>query len=126
LPLRQRSVPAFEELEVRLSPSVNVLNYHNDNASTGLNSNETQLTPANVQVGSFGKQFTVSLDGQVYAQPLVDTGVTINNGRNTTTGSAGVHDVVFVATENDSLYAIDSEVADNGAILWHSSLSSFL
>src|SRR5581483_9014999 len=107
----------FEELESRLAPSVNVLGYHNDIASTGLNSNENQLTPANVQVGSFGKLFVAPLDGQVYAQPLVDTGITITNGVNTRAGAAGVHDVVFAATEHDSLYAIDAGPV-GGAVLW--------
>jgi fibronectin type 3 domain-containing protein len=68
-------------------------------------------------VGSFGKLFTTTVDGQVYAQPLIDTGVTIANGPNTTPGVAGVHDVVFTATENDTLYAIDASVA-GGTVLW--------
>src|SRR5262249_46387007 len=71
---------------------------------------ETALSPSNVAVGSFGKLATTSLDGQVYAQPLVDNGVSI-------TGQ-GTHDVVFVATQHDSLYAID---AHSGAILWQRS-----
>src|SRR5262249_4781617 len=61
-----------EPLETRLSPSATVLTYHNDTASTGANTNENQLTTANVVVNSFDKQFTVSVDGQVYAQPLVE------------------------------------------------------
>jgi hypothetical protein len=109
---------AFEELEARLTPSTNVLTYHNDFASTGLNPNETELTPINVQVGSFGKRFATTVDGQVYAQPLVATGVTINDGPHTTAGQSGVHNVVFVATENDTLYAID---ADGGQVLWQRS-----
>jgi hypothetical protein len=86
-----------------------MLTYHNDIGSTGLNPTENQLTTANVQVGSFGKVFTTPVDGQVYAQPLVQTGLTINGG---------VHDVVFVATEHDSLYAID---AASGGVLWQRS-----
>src|SRR5438445_13294544 len=74
---------AIEELESRLTPSVNVLSYRNDIASTGLNSNEIQLTPANVAVGSFGKLFTTSVDGQIYAEPLIYTGVSIVGGPNT-------------------------------------------
>jgi fibronectin type 3 domain-containing protein len=107
-----------ERLESRLAPAVNVLTFHNDLASTGLNPNEIQLTPANVHVGSFGKLFTTAMDGQVYAQPLVDTGVTITNGPNTQPGAAGVHDVVYVATEHDSLFALD---ARGGAVLWQRS-----
>src|SRR6516225_6448402 len=79
----------LEELEPRLAPAgVNVLTYHNDIASTGQNLAEIQLTPSNVQVGSFGKIFTTPVDGQVYAQPLVDTGVTILIGPNTKPGAA--------------------------------------
>src|SRR5438132_10556282 len=107
----------LEELESRLVPSVNVLTFHNDIASTGLNSNESQLKPSNVVVGTFDKLFVTPLDGQVYAEPLVDTGITITNGVNTKPGKAGVHDVVFVATQHDSLYALDAS-ATGGAILW--------
>jgi hypothetical protein len=112
--------PAVEALETRLVPAVNVLTFHNDIASTGLNPNEVQLTPANVTVGSFGKLFTTPLDGQAYAQPLIDTGVTIADGPHTRPGAAGVHDVVFVATEHDSVYAIDAS-ATGGAVLWQRS-----
>ncbi len=108
----------LEQLEARWCLSVNVLSYHNDIGSTGLNNSETLLTPANVNVNSFGKLATVALDGQVYAQPLVDTGITIASGVNTTSGAAGAHDVVFVATEHDSLYAIDAKQGDGGAVLW--------
>jgi autotransporter-associated beta strand protein len=108
----------LEQLEARWCLSANVLSYHNDIASTGVNNNETLLTPANVNVNSFGKLATVALDGQVYAQPLVDTGVTVAVGVNTANGAAGMHDVVFVATEHDSLYAIDAKQGDGGAILW--------
>ncbi len=97
--------------------SANVLTYRYDTAGVGVNNAETQLTPANVKVGSFGKLFTTTLDGQVYAEPLVDTSVSITNGSNTRSGAAGVHDVVFVATEHDLIYAIDSSIT-GGAILW--------
>jgi hypothetical protein len=117
---RPRRHLRFEELESRLAPSVNVLTYRNDNVSPGVNSNETQLTPSNVNVGSFGKLFATPVDGQIYAEPLIDTGVTITNGVNTRAGAAGIHDVVFVATEHDSLYAIDAS-AGGGAILWQRS-----
>ncbi|MGH7222494.1 MAG: fibronectin type III domain-containing protein [Gemmataceae bacterium] len=112
---------AVEELESRTLLAVNVLTYEYDTANGGVNANETQLTPANVASGSFGKLFNTPLDGQVYAQPLVDTGVTIGTGPYTTPGAAGVHDVVFVATENDSLYAIDADPSSSGEILWQRS-----
>jgi fibronectin type 3 domain-containing protein len=107
-----------ERLESRIVLSVNVLTFHNDIASTGLNNAETSLTAANVKVGSFGKLFAANLDGQVYAQPLVDTGITIASGPNTLAGAAGVHDVVFVATQHDTLYAIDASNSGTGAVLW--------
>jgi hypothetical protein len=94
-----------------------VLTFHNDLASSGLNSNETVLSPTNVQVGTFGKLFTTNVDGQVYAEPLIDTGITITSGVNTSAGAAGVHDVVFVATEGDSLYAINAS-STGGGVLW--------
>jgi hypothetical protein len=107
----------LEELETRLAPSINVLTYHDTIASTGLNGNETQLDPTTVKVGSFQKLYVTSVDGQVYGEPLVDTGITITDGVNTQPGAAGVHDVVFVATEHDSLYAIDAGHF-GGAVLW--------
>ncbi len=95
-----------------------ILQYRDNDQSTGVNPSEYTLTPANVTPGSFGKLFTTPVDGQVYAQPLVDTGITITDGPHTTTGAAGVHNVVYVATENDTLYAIDATI---GAILWERS-----
>jgi hypothetical protein len=114
---------AMEQLEERLALSASVLTFHNDIASTGVNANETQLAPTNVKVGSFGKLYTTPLDGQAYAQPLIDPAISIASGVNTTAGSAGTHDVVFVATEHDSLYAIDSTV-NGGSVLWKRSFTS--
>src|SRR5581483_10811303 len=91
-----------------------MLSYHNDITSTGQNLTETTLTPSNVNSTTFGKLFATSVDGQIYAQPLYDPGVNITTGTN-----QGTHNVVFVATEHDSLYAID---ANTGAILWHDAL----
>jgi hypothetical protein len=79
-----------------------VTTYHYNNNRTGWNQNETSLTPANVGSSSFGLLQTVALDDQVDAQPLVVPGVTITAGKN-----QGSHDVVYVATENDTVYAID-------------------
>jgi hypothetical protein len=90
--------------------------YHSDLASTGVNPNETVLTPSNVNASDFGKLFQIPLDGMPYAQPLVETGVNITVGP-----YPRVHDVVFVATEHDSVYAIDAE-NPNGEILWQRSL----
>jgi fibronectin type 3 domain-containing protein len=111
-PLRCNYRPFLEGLEVRLLPA-NVLSYHNDTFNTGQNLSETALTPANVTTASFGKLFGTFVDGQVYAQPLYMTGVSIASG-----SSAGIHNVVYVATEHDSVFAID---ADGGQILWQDS-----
>jgi outer membrane protein assembly factor BamB len=103
----------LEELEPRLAPAtINVLGYHYDNVSDGQYQAETILTPANVKT-SFGKLFTTPLDGQVYAEPLYKFDVNITRGAH-----QGIHNVVYVATEHDSLYAID---ADNGQVLWKDS-----
>ena len=109
---RSQGLPAaiLERLETRTLLSANVLTFQDDNTRSGVNANETALSQANVAVGSFGKLYSTGLDGQVYAQPLIDTGVTISDGPNTTAGNSGLHDVAFVATENNSLYAIDAGV----------------
>jgi len=80
-----------------------------------VNSSETVLTPTNVTVGSFGKDYSVAVDGNVYAEPLVETGVSITAGGNTAAGAVGTHDVVYVETENDSIYAFDTTA---GTLLW--------
>ncbi len=106
-----RLVPGVAPLEVRLLPSSDVLTYHEDNTRSGWDPAETALTPADVTPGSFGKLFNMPVDGHVDAQPLFVAGVNIPG--------QGVHDVVYVATENDSVYAFD---ADNGILLWHVSM----
>jgi len=97
---RRRQIFTIEQLEARWTPSVDVLTYHYDMARTGANTAETVLTPSNVNAAAFGKQFTLPTDGYVYAQPLLKTGVTVPG--------QGVHDVLYVATEHDSLYAFDA------------------
>jgi len=119
----RRSVrPGLEELETREVPSTNVTGYHQaspvpsspSTIGAGVNSNETTLTPANVNSTDFGKLFATTVDGQVYAEPLYMENVNITTGAN-----QGSHNVVFVATQHDSLYAID---ANTGTILWHDAL----
>src|SRR5579884_936477 len=83
------------------SAQVSVLTYHYDLARTGLNPAETVLTKARVGSSHFGKLFTQAVDGVVYAQPLYVPGVLIPG--------KGLHNVVYVATEHDSVYAFDAE-----------------
>jgi hypothetical protein len=91
--------------------ATDVLTWHNDLARTGLNPREWSLTPSNVNATDFGKLFVVNLDGQIYAQPLVVSGLEFASGE--------IYNVLYVATEHDSLYAID---ADAGFFLWQRSL----
>jgi len=84
-----------------------VSTYHYDNNRTGWNQHETVPTPANVGSNSFGHLKTIDLDDQVDAQPLVVPGVLITAGK-----YQGTHDVVYVATEGDKVYAIDVHTGD--------------
>lgn len=90
---------------------VNVLTGHNDNARTGLNPNETILNPTNVNIYGFGKIYDRRVDGPVYAQPLYISNLPIPG--------KGTHNVVFVATMHDSVYAFDAD--SNTAPLWQKS-----
>jgi len=94
---------------------VNVLTYHYDNFRAGANLQERILTPGNVKPDTFGKLFSQPVDGQIYAQPLELQDVLIPG--------KGRHDVVFVATENDSVYAFDADnnTGENANPLWSDS-----
>lgn len=94
---------------------VGVFTYRNDNSRSGLNSRETVLTPKTVNSSRFGKLFTYTVDGYVYAQPLYVSNVDIPN--------QGVHNVVYVATENNSVYAFDAE-GKNSTPLWYKNLNN--
>jgi hypothetical protein len=92
-----------------LAASQAVTTYHVDNNRTGWNSHESVLTPKNVGTASFAMLHNVPLDDQVDGQPLFVPSVTITAG-----ASKGLHDVVYVATEGNTIYAID---AKTGAVL---------
>jgi hypothetical protein len=96
---------------IPITPSgVTVLTYHNDVGRTGQNLNETTLTTSNVNSTNFGLIGSASVDGPVDAEPLYVGSLTVNGA---------VHNVLFVVTENDSVYAFD---ADTFASLWHQSV----
>ena len=101
--IAQAAKCAVETLETRVLMSVNVTNYHYNLAETGANTNETILTPSNVSDITFGKVASLPVTGQIYAQPLVMTGVSMPGG--------GTEDLVFVATEHDMVYAFNAEGA---------------
>ena len=115
----KRKRPPFrlfvERLEDRRLLATNITQYHVDSQSTGADLTETQLTSSNVNAADFGQLYNTPVDGQVYAEPLVLTNVAISAGPNTIGTPGTYNSVVFVATQHDSLYAIN---AANGAILW--------
>jgi hypothetical protein len=92
------------------APGTDVLTYKNDLSRTGQNLSESTLTPANVTSAGFGLLRNLTVDGKVDAQPLYVSQLNV---------SGSLHNVVFVATEHDSVFAFD---ADTGSILWQVSL----
>lgn len=94
---------------VPAAAGTDVVTSKNDQARTGQNLTESLLTPANVNATTFGLLRVLSVDGKVDAQPLYLSQLAVGSG---------MHNVVFVATEHDSVYAID---ADTGTTLWHTS-----
>jgi hypothetical protein len=101
-----------------LNAQSNVLTFHNDLARTGANLNELALSPSSLSTGSFSKLFSHTVDGHVYAQPLYKASVPI--------AGQGRHNVVFVATEGDSVYAFDADNVSgtNAAPLWRATFAN--
>jgi PQQ-like domain len=93
--------------------AVGVYTYHGDNKRLGWNSRETLLSHATVNATRFGKLWSRPVDGQVYAQPLYAPALSM--------GAAGTHNVVFVATEHNSVYAFDADTGGDTP-LWQVSL----
>ena len=89
------------------TPPNAVVTFHNDNARTGQNLNETTLTLANVKASGFGKLFIIATDGKVDAQPLYLP--------NVATATHGTHNILYVASEHGTVYGFD---ADTGAVVW--------
>jgi hypothetical protein len=87
-----------------------VSTYHNNNARTGANLTESWLTPANVNISTFGKRAAIPVQGDVFAQPLYVPGVAT---------AQGSHNLIIAATEHDQVYGID---ADSRQIVWHTDL----
>jgi len=92
------------------SAQVNVLTQHNDRERTGANLHETVLTHENVNVKQFGMLFKRVVDDQVYGQPLYVSHVKVGGG---------FHDVVYITTVNNSVYAFDANEASASTPLWH-------
>jgi len=92
-----------------------VLTQHNDLSRTGWYGQETILNTKNVKAGSFGKIFTRVVDDQIFAQPLVMLNVNVPN--------AGIKNIVFVATVNNTLYAFDADSANSINPYWQVNLS---
>ena len=106
--------PPIPYVVPKLSAPLNMLTQHNDNARTGANLHETVLNTANVNVKTFGKLWTRAVDGYLYAQPLY-----VQNLR---FPGRGPHNVVFVATAHNSVYAFDADDPKAADPLWKTNL----
>ena len=99
-------------ISVGVTDLAGVYTFHNDLARDGVNAREFALSPSNVTGGTFGKLFSCQVDGAVYAQPLWVANLSIGAAR---------HNVIFIATAHDSLYAFDAD-ASPCVQLWHANL----
>ena len=112
--LRLACRPVLESLEGRqLLSTVDVLTQHNDLSRTGANLNETDLKVSNVNQNAFGRLYSRTVDDQVYAQPLVASGVTVKGAR---------HNLLIVATVNDTVYAYDADNPGVTTPYWQASM----
>ena len=98
---------------VKAVGAVDVLTYRYSNSRNALNDLETNLTPANVRASGFGRLFKQPVVGQIQGQPLIVNGLSF--------GARGIHNVVYVTTEANHVYAFDADSADgaNSQPLWH-------
>ena len=96
--------------------AVNILTANGDNNRTNSNLQETQLSPSSVSPSAFGKLGVFPVDGQVYSQPLVVSGLSI--------AGKGTHNVVFVTTMHNSVYAFDADAMSPVSTLWQVNLGS--
>ncbi|HVM86793.1 MAG TPA: discoidin domain-containing protein [Puia sp.] len=97
-----------------LPAQVNVLTQHNDLNRTGWNPNETILNTTNVNPNTFGKLYSRPVDDQIFAQPLIVSNLSI---------AGGAHNIVIVATTNNSIYAFDAEDSSVTAPYWQVNLT---
>jgi uncharacterized protein YjdB len=107
------SVKGSTTATVTVSGTANITTFHVDTNRSGLNDQETVLTTANVAPATFGKLFSCPIDGYVYGAPLILSNQTIDGAK---------HNVLYVATENDSVYAYDADTCGGGTPLWKISL----
>ena len=98
-----------------LTAQVNVLTQHNDDSRTGTNVRETILKPGNVDSAHFGLLWKLPVDDQVYSQPLLLTNVKVRGG---------THDLVFITTVNNSVYAFDANDPVDAKPVWHVSFGT--
>lgn len=99
--------------EAKQAGVANITTWHVDNSRSGLNDKEQTLTPTDVVPASFGKLFSYLVDGYVYGSPLILSNMKINGA---------MHNVLYVATEHDSVYAFDADSYGSGAPLWQKTL----
>lgn len=100
----------FANASVYVTNYPGTFTYHNDNLRTGQNANEIVLTLSKVNENQFGKLFSYSLDGIAFASPLYVANANIPG--------QGFHNIVYAATENDSVYAFDADGLTSNP-LWH-------